>query len=97
MRGKRAKKLRNMSEIYVQEVEKKPLGTGYRSYSYIENRIELQPILDPNSGMPLFDPDGQPSMKPGRAPGTIFCDYLVRKIYKQLKAKHYAKRRSVRY
>lgn len=94
MRGKRAKKLYDMAEIYVQEVEKKPLSTGYRSYSYIENRIELQPILDPNSGLPLFDPEGQHSLRPGRAWGTIFCDYLVRKIYKQLKKKHYAARRN---
>ena len=84
MNGKQAKKLRRMAEAYVKNVEKKPLGTGYRSYKQLDNRIEWQPILDDN-GMEMLDPDGVPSMKTGKGPGTIYTEYLVRMIYHKLK------------
>lgn len=90
MRGKRAKKLRKQAELYVKNVEKKPLGTGYNSYSYIENRIDWVPQLD-DKGYPMIDPDGQPLMKPAKVPGTIFNDYLVRKIYHALKKAYYGR------
>jgi hypothetical protein len=93
MRGKLAKKMRRMAEAYVKDVEKKPLGTGYRSYKQLENRIEWQPILDEDTGMPLLDPDGIPQMKTGKAPGTIYTEYLVRMIYHKIKKTYFAARR----
>ena len=87
MNGKRAKKLRRMAEAYVKHVEKKPLGTGYRSYKQLHNRIDWEPQLDDN-GLPVLDPDGVPLMKPGKAPGTIYGEYLVRSICKELKRRH---------
>lgn len=95
MRGKKSKRLRNMAMLYVRDIEKKPLGEGYNSYSYVENRVDWVPQLD-NDGYPMLDGDGQPLMRPDRVPGTIFCDYLVRKIYKRLKRKYYDGLRAAR-
>jgi len=96
MRGKKAKKFRRMAETYVINVEKKPLGTGYRQYKYVENRIDWVPQLD-DDGFPLNDPEtNEPLMKPAPVPGTIYNEYLVRVIYKKLKRDHYARLRACR-
>lgn len=84
MRGKLAKKMRRMAEAYVKDVEKKPLGEGYRSYKQLDNRIDWQQMTDPD-GKPMYDPDGMPSMTPAQVPGTIYTEYLVRIIYHRLK------------
>lgn len=90
MRGKRAKYLRRQAMLYVRDIEKKPLGTGYNEYKYVENRVDWIPQLD-DDGHTMPDPEtGQPLMRPAMVRGTIFCAYLVRMVYQRLKKAHYA-------
>jgi hypothetical protein len=77
-----------MAEVYVTKQEKKPLGTGYNEYRYIDNRIDWVPALDAD-GYPMKDPNGENLIKPDKVPGTIFCMYLVRMVYQRLKKAYY--------
>jgi len=90
MRGKRSKQLRKLAEVYVTKQEKKPLGTGYNEYRYVNNRIDWVPATDAD-GWPMKDPDGENLIKPESVPGTIFCMYLFRMVYQRLKKAHYGK------
>jgi len=85
MRGKRAKKLRRIALQYVLTVMKKSAGEGRNEYNQAMNRIEWEPMLNPETSHPMMDPDGFPLMKPGKAPGTITSAWHWRVMYKSLK------------
>ena len=88
MRGTRAKRLRQLAVAYVTKQEKKPLGTGYNEYRYINNRVDWVPATDADGNI-LKDPDGENLIKPEKVPGTCFTAYLFRMVYQRLKKAHY--------
>jgi hypothetical protein len=92
MRGKRAKRLRELARVLCRQ-EGIKFGEGYNHYNQAMNRIDWEPMIDPD-GFPALDGDGEPLMKPGKAPGTITCAWKLRIMYQGLKRQWHDRHRN---
>ena len=90
MRGIKAKKLRKLATLLCQK-EGIKLGEGYNQYNQAMNRLDWEPVTDPDGNV-ARDGDGLPMMKPGKAPGTITCAWKWRIMYQNLKREMYGRR-----
>jgi hypothetical protein len=84
MRGKRAKKLRQMALHYVLTVLKKSAGEGYNKYNHAMNCMGWTRQLDAD-GFPMQDPDGGFLRTLEKKPGTLTCAWHTRVMYLSLK------------